>query len=131
MQLGMIGLGRMGANMVRRLMAGGHACVVWNRSEEPVRRLVREGATGAVTPGDTLIVTIAKEEPYLHLGMRPVTLERLLSELKASTARNPHLSLSIRADAGAPFGEVVKVMDAAKEAGINMVNAFTKNPAQK
>ena len=81
--------------------------------------------------GDTLIVTIAKEEPHLHLAERPVTLEKLLTELKASTARNPHVSLSIRADAGAPWGEVVKVMDAAKEAGITMVNAFTKNPAQK
>jgi pyrroline-5-carboxylate reductase len=36
MQLGMIGLGRMGANMVRRLLKGGHQCVVFNRSPKPV-----------------------------------------------------------------------------------------------
>ena len=47
MQLGMIGLGRMGANMVRRLMRGGHACVVHDRSPEAVDALVREGATGS------------------------------------------------------------------------------------
>jgi 6-phosphogluconate dehydrogenase len=47
MQLGMIGLGRMGANMVRRLLRGGHACVVHDRAPEPVSALVREGATGA------------------------------------------------------------------------------------
>jgi len=47
MQLGMIGLGRMGANMVRRLMAAGHDMVVTNRSPEPVDRLEAEGATGA------------------------------------------------------------------------------------
>jgi len=47
MQIGMIGLGRMGANMVRRLVRGGHACVVWNRSPAPVQALAREGATGA------------------------------------------------------------------------------------
>jgi 6-phosphogluconate dehydrogenase len=47
MQLGMIGLGRMGANMVRRLMAAGHECVVTNRSLGPVDRLESEGATGA------------------------------------------------------------------------------------
>ena len=49
MQLGMIGLGRMGANMVRRLMRGGHACVVHDRSPEAVDALVREGATGAAS----------------------------------------------------------------------------------
>jgi len=49
MQLGMIGLGRMGANMVRRLMRGGHQCVVYNRSPEPVQALVKEGAIGAAS----------------------------------------------------------------------------------
>jgi 6-phosphogluconate dehydrogenase len=49
MQLGMIGLGRMGANMVRRLMRGGHACVVHDRSSEAVAALVAEGATGSET----------------------------------------------------------------------------------
>ena len=48
MQLGMIGLGRMGANMVRRLMRGGHTCVVYDRSPQAVEALVKEGATGAV-----------------------------------------------------------------------------------
>jgi len=43
----MIGLGRMGANMVRRLMRGGHACAVYDRSPEPVTALVTEGAVGA------------------------------------------------------------------------------------
>ena len=47
MQLGMIGLGRMGANMVRRLMKGGHECVVYDRSAEAVKGLVGEGAEGA------------------------------------------------------------------------------------
>lgn len=47
MQIGMIGLGRMGANMVRRLMKGGHECVVYDRSAEAVESLVKVGATGA------------------------------------------------------------------------------------
>ncbi len=47
MQLGMIGLGRMGANMVRRLLKDGHQCVVFNRSPKPIEALVREGAAGA------------------------------------------------------------------------------------
>ena len=47
MQLGMIGLGRMGANMARRLMKGGHQCVVFDRSPKVVQDLVREKATGS------------------------------------------------------------------------------------
>ncbi len=47
MQLGMIGLGRMGANIVRRLMRDGHTCVVYDVSEDAVATLEREGATGA------------------------------------------------------------------------------------
>jgi 6-phosphogluconate dehydrogenase len=49
MQLGMIGLGRMGANMVRRLRKGGHTCVVYDRNAEAVKQLAGEGATGAVS----------------------------------------------------------------------------------
>jgi 6-phosphogluconate dehydrogenase len=49
MQLGMIGLGRMGANIVRRLMRDGHECVVWDVSDDAVQALVAEGATGAAT----------------------------------------------------------------------------------
>jgi 6-phosphogluconate dehydrogenase len=52
MQLGMIGLGRMGANMVRRLMRGGHQCVVFDLNLENVRLLAREGATGAASLDD-------------------------------------------------------------------------------
>ena len=47
MQLGMIGLGRMGANMVRRLMRGGHHCVVYDRSADAVRAVASEGAAGS------------------------------------------------------------------------------------
>src|SRR5260370_30866080 len=52
MQLGMVGLGRMGANMVRRLLKGGHECVVFDRDPANVKRLAGEGATGATTLDD-------------------------------------------------------------------------------
>jgi 6-phosphogluconate dehydrogenase len=52
MQLGMIGLGRMGANMVRRLIRKGHTCVVYDRSAETVKQLVGEGATGSTSLDD-------------------------------------------------------------------------------
>jgi 6-phosphogluconate dehydrogenase len=58
-QLGMIGLGRMGANMVRRLVGGGHRCVVFDMSAKAVEELVREGAT----PSTDLRDFVKKLEP--------------------------------------------------------------------
>jgi 6-phosphogluconate dehydrogenase len=52
MQLGMIGLGRMGANMVRRLLRGGHQCVVFDRSADAVKGLAQENAVGASSLAD-------------------------------------------------------------------------------
>lgn len=52
MQIGMIGLGRMGANMVRRLIQGGHQVVAFDRSPEAVAKLVKEGAAGATDLSD-------------------------------------------------------------------------------
>src|SRR5687767_8505414 len=49
MQLGMVGLGRMGSNMVRRLMRGGHECVVYDVHQDRVSRVAGEGATPAAS----------------------------------------------------------------------------------
>jgi 6-phosphogluconate dehydrogenase len=54
MQLGMIGLGRMGANMVRRLIKRGHECMVFDMSPNAVTELVKEKAIGATSPGDLI-----------------------------------------------------------------------------
>ncbi len=52
MQLGMIGLGRMGANMTQRLLNGGHSMVVYDRSAEAVQRSAQQGAIGAASVGE-------------------------------------------------------------------------------
>jgi 6-phosphogluconate dehydrogenase len=71
MQLGMIGLGRMGANMVRRLMKNGHTSVVFDRSTEAVQALVKEGATGASSLADL----VAKlEKPRAICVMLPAAI---------------------------------------------------------
>ena len=49
MELGMIGLGRMGSNMVRRLLRSRHQCVVYDIHAEAVQALVKEGAVGAAS----------------------------------------------------------------------------------
>jgi 6-phosphogluconate dehydrogenase len=55
MQLGMIGLGRMGANMVRRLMRAGHECVVFDMSADAVKEMEKEGAIGATDMDDFVL----------------------------------------------------------------------------
>jgi 6-phosphogluconate dehydrogenase len=59
MQLGMIGLGRMGGNMVRRLMRGGHKCVVFDLNPDNIKALASEGASGATSMED-FIAKLAK-----------------------------------------------------------------------
>jgi 6-phosphogluconate dehydrogenase len=86
MQLGMVGLGRMGANMVRRLLKGGHDCVVFDMSPKAVKNLVAEKATGSadfrdlvkkltkpraiwlMVPAGVVDETIAQIAPLLETG---------------------------------------------------------------
>src|SRR5262245_27590543 len=92
----------------------------------PQSNQARPGASAA-----PLVVTIASQEPYFHLGSRAINLDRLQQEFKASAARNPNFSLSIRVDANAPFGQVVKVMDAASAAKIRpAIEFFVKKSGQ-
>ena len=87
MQLGMIGLGRMGANMVRRLIAGGHDCVVYDVHPEAVQALQGEGAAG----GESLEDFVAKlERPRAVWLMVPAavvdsTLAQLVPLLRRTT----------------------------------------------
>ena len=53
MQLGVIGMGRMGANIARRLMRGGHSCVVWDRDAKAVGEVAKDGATGGQATSPT------------------------------------------------------------------------------
>lgn len=79
MQIGMIGLGRMGANMVRRLLKGGHECVVYDRSPKAVEDLKRESAIGAVDLKD-LISKIAKPR-VLWLMVPAAAVDSTIAEL--------------------------------------------------
>lgn len=79
----------------------------------------------------TLIVTVAKNEPRFYIDQNLVTFSRLQEELTMRAQKNPKVSVSIRADAEAPWAQVVRVMDAAKAANIKSINAFTKPAGQK
>jgi 6-phosphogluconate dehydrogenase len=104
MQIGMIGLGRMGANMARRLMKGGHECVVYDRNAGNVDTLVKEGATGAAS------------------------LEEVAKKLKAPRA------VWIMLPSGAPTEETVGALSKLLSAGDAIVdggNSFYKDDVRR
>ena len=79
MQLGMIGLGRMGANMVRRLIRNGHQCVVYDMSPQSVATLAGEGATGATSLQD-LVAKLAKPRA-VWLMVPAAVVDRSIADL--------------------------------------------------
>ena len=85
MQLGMIGLGRMGANMVRRLQKGGHHCVVFGRSADAVRQLAAEGASGATSLAD-FVAKLTKPRA-VWLMVPAAAVDGILSELAGKLER--------------------------------------------
>lgn len=83
--------------------------------------------TGANENAPLLVSVDAKGTLRLGQEARPVTADQLKSELVSAVEKKPNLQLAISADKDAPFGQIIKVMDAAKEAKItNAPNAFTK-----
>ncbi|HEX5084871.1 MAG TPA: decarboxylating 6-phosphogluconate dehydrogenase [Blastocatellia bacterium] len=83
MQLGMIGLGRMGANMVRRLMRGGHECFVFDLNAESVRQMESEGAGGAKSIED-LVEKMQKPRAVWVMVPAGAPTEKTVEELARS-----------------------------------------------
>ncbi len=85
MQLGMVGLGRMGANMVRRLLRGGHHCVVFDRSSTAVEELAKENAEGSSSLQDLVTKLEKPRAVWLMVPAAAVdgTIADLLPHLEA------------------------------------------------
>jgi 6-phosphogluconate dehydrogenase len=79
MQLGMIGLGRMGANMVRRVLRGGHRCVVFNRTQKAVDEMVQEKATGSTSLED--LVAKLERPRAIWLMVPAAAVEETIADL--------------------------------------------------
>jgi 6-phosphogluconate dehydrogenase len=86
MQLGMIGLGRMGANMVRRLMKGGHECVAFDMSPASVQALAKEGAAGAGSLDD--FISKLKQPRAIWLMVPAAVVDGTLAQLVAKLAKD-------------------------------------------
>jgi len=83
MQLGMVGLGRMGANLVRRLMKAGHECVVYDVSPDAVKGLAAEGATGASSLEDLAAKLTAPRAVWVMVPAGEITATTVAGLAKA------------------------------------------------
>ena len=86
MQIGMIGLGRMGANMVRRLLRAQHECVVYDRNAEAVQSLVADGATGTQSLND--FVAKLRPQRAIWLMIPAALVDATLNDLTAIVSSN-------------------------------------------
>jgi 6-phosphogluconate dehydrogenase len=119
MQIGMIGLGRMGANMAQRLMAAGHDCVVYDRDRGAVEALVREGATGA----DNIAQLCAKlTVPRAAWIMVPAAVvDQVITDLR------PHLDAgdTIIDGGNSNYQADIRHAESLRDAGIHFVDCGT------
>src|SRR5216684_9418181 len=119
MQLGMIGLGRMGANMVRRLINKGHNCVVFDRSPQTVSELVKDKATGAASLAE--LVKKLEKPRAIWLMVPAAVVDKTIADLA------PHLeSGDILIDGGNSYyvDDIRRANELAAQ-GINYVDVGT------
>ncbi len=120
MQLGMIGLGRMGGNMVRRLIRGGHQCVVFDLNPDNVKQLMSDGATGA-TSLDDFVGKLTKPRSAWVMVPAGGPTEHTVMELAKRMATN-----DIIIDGGnSYFKDDVRRAKALKENGIQYLDVGT------
>ena len=103
--------------------------------QQPALRLaLPESAQAAKTGASEDAPLIVSIDPQGNIRLGPdsmaVTADQLKDELDKRVKKKPSLRLAINADKAAPWGQIVKVMDAAKAANIQAVNAFTKEAAK-
>ena len=119
MQLGMIGLGRMGANMVQRLMHGGHECVVFDMKAASVNKLAKDGAVGAKSLDD--FVSRLKPPRVVWLMVPAAAVDKTLHDLAAQMQQD-----DIIIDGGnSHYIDDIRRANELKPKGIHYVDAGT------
>ena len=103
--------------------------------QQPALKLALPESSQALKSGaqeDAPLVVTVDPQGNLRFGAdaRPVSAEGLKQQLLDAAAKKPQLKLAISADKSAPFGQIIRVMDAAKEANIRTISAFTKEPGR-
>jgi 6-phosphogluconate dehydrogenase len=121
MRIGMIGLGRMGANMVRRLLNGGHECVVYDRSADAVKASVGQGAKGAGTIAE-MVAGLGTTAPRAVWIMVPAAIvDSVIAELRPLLKQG-----DILIDGGnSHYHQDIERSKKLREAGIHYVDVGT------
>jgi 6-phosphogluconate dehydrogenase len=119
MQLGMIGLGRMGANMVQRLMAAGHDCVVFDMNPDAVQALVQQGATGAESMADLCAKLQAPRAIWIMVPAAVV--DKVIDDLR------PHLAAddTIIDGGNSNYKEDIRHQESLRDAGVHFLDCGT------
>jgi len=119
MQLGMIGLGRMGANMVQRLMAAGHDCVVFDMNPDAVQALTQDGATGA----DSIQDLCAKLTPprSVWIMVPAAVVDKVIDDLR------PHLQAddTIIDGGNSNYQEDIRHQQSLRDIGVHFLDCGT------
>ena len=89
----------------------------------PESKEAKPGETEAKPP---FVITISTNSPYFYLENKPVSFDRVQNELTSRAKADPKLQVTIRGDKKSPFGEVIKVIDAAKLAQAGSINVMTE-----
>lgn len=97
------------------------------KNQQPSLKLAlpesKQAKAGVSDRNLTVLVEIDKQPPYLRYNGQPVTLDQLQKEFAARARQQPRPGLNIRADALAPFEQIIRVMDAARDAQLTNVSA--------
>ena len=119
MQIGMIGLGRMGASMVRRLRQGGHQCVAYDRSAEVVATCVSYGAQGARSLAE--LATLLKPPRSVWIMVPAASVDQVIGELRPLLARG-----DVLIDGGnSNYGDDIRRAAELRPAGIRYLDVGT------
>ena len=120
MQLGVIGLGRMGGNIARRLMRGGHECAVYDRDPRAVAEVVRDGATGAKDLADLVGQLAAPRAVWVMLPAGKITDDTVMALADALSAGDTVI------DGGNTFyRDDIRRSKALKQKGITYIDVGT------
>ena len=101
------------------------------KKPQPTFKMVLPESSHAPKPGANEVqplLVYVEESGNVRFGpeAKPMTVDRLKTELQAELAKNPEVKIALKADTKAPFGQIVRVMDAAKELNIKSINAYIK-----
>ena len=90
----------------------------------------REAKAGTTTEDKPMVVFVSTNAPFFYLGDQPVTFDKLQSAMTDAVKKNPKVRVEIKADKRAPFGEIVRLIDASKSAQVGSLNFVTEKQAK-